>query len=100
MDAIENNHGLLRKNIVQYMINDYNRSAAQLCTDDRKRIFQQLYLLRKNGSWVGEDVIVAVAAYFKRTIKAYSATVNSLSLIYDPLGVTARGSAFSMAFFN
>ena len=62
MNAIENNHSLLRKNIEQYMIDDCNRGAAQLCSDDKQRILQQLYLLRKNGSWVGEDVIVAGAA--------------------------------------
>ena len=97
MAATENNHTLLRKNIVQYMIDDCNKSAAQLCTD-RKRILQQLYLLRKNNLWV-EDIIVAAAAYSKRTIKVYSAAVNSSLLIYDPHGVTVRGSTLSMTFF-
>ena len=81
------------------MIDDCNKCAAQLCTDDRKRIFQQLYVLCKNGSWVG-DVIMAAAGDLKRTIKVYSASINSSPLMYDPHGVTARGSAFSMAFFE
>ena len=58
------------------MIDDCNKCAAQLCTDDRKRIFQQLYVLCKNGSWVG-DVIMAAAGDLKRTIKVYSASINS-----------------------
>ena len=40
MDATENNHSLLRKNIAQSMIDDCNKSLVQLCTDDRKRILQ------------------------------------------------------------
>ena len=100
MYANEKNHGMLRKKIVQYMIDDCYMSADQLCADDKKEILQQLYLLRKNGSWVGEDVIVAAATYLKQTVKVYSAAGNSPLLIYDPLGVTTSDSALPLAFFE
>ena len=40
MDATDSNHSLLQKKFVHYMIDDCNKYAAHLCTDDRKRILQ------------------------------------------------------------
>ena len=76
----ENGHSVLRQSIVRHIsiLADEGKSLPGVCMDiNDKHVRQQLELLMKDNTWVGEDIIVAIASYLQRAVHIYNYTTQS-----------------------
>ena len=82
----EGEHWLLRQNIVEQISTPGSILAGVTISDDdlhSEAVRGHLAQLKKNGTWAGEDIILATAIHLKRNIHIYSGTGKSSPLVYS-----------------
>ena len=98
----ENDHAILRKNIVQFMSNEAASIIGHCDTPAAKQVRHCLQNLSRDGVWAGEEVLTTAASYLCRAIHVYSGVGITWPLVYQPAGVATELSSLPiiLAFYE